>query len=154
MDVSLSSCKAKLDEPKQDSTTFLGIIAGLAQLPQLSQRCVLLCPRPLQLMMLTEALAMLALFTNRVTVSIIFLAGNDSALVIREILHNVSSIPHKCKRQWTLLVIVKDQPSHLVYLKIMPTINKPVKSCSSIGHGSCEIIMKEKTPLSHEVVCV
>ena len=28
------------------------------------------------------------------------------------------------------------------------------ENLSSIGHWSCEIIMAEKTPLSHEVVCV
>ena len=50
------------------------------------------------------------------------------------------------KRHWTLLVIVKDQSSHLVYLNICIRL-------SSIRCRSCEIIMKEQTPLSHEVVC-
>ena len=51
-----------------------------------------------------------------------------------------------------VLVIVKDQSSHLVYLIIC--INKQTcENLSSIGHRSCEIVMKGKTPLSHEVVC-
>ena len=48
--------------------------------------------------------------------------------------------------------IVKDQPSQLVYLNIC--IKKQTcENLNSIGRRSCEIIMKEKTPLSHEVVC-
>ena len=40
----------------------------------------------------------------------------------------------------------KDQSSHLVYLEITNLLD-------SIGCRSCEIIMKEKTPLSLKVVC-
>ena len=53
-------------------------------------------------------------------------------------------------RQWTLLVIVKDQSSHLVYLN---KNNKPGKIWAH-GCRNCEIIKKEKTPLSTEVVCI
>ena len=47
---------------------------------------------------------------------------------------------------------VKDQSSHFVYLNIY--IKQPTcENFSSIGRRTCEILMKEKTPLSHEVVC-
>ena len=50
------------------------------------------------------------------------------------------------------MVIVKDQSSHLVYLNICIK-QHTCENLSSIGHRSCEIIMKEKTPLPHKVVC-
>ena len=45
---------------------------------------------------------------------------------------------------------VKDQSSYLVYLNICITL-KTCENLNSIGRRSCE--MKEKTPLSHEVLC-
>ena len=42
---------------------------------------------------------------------------------------------------------------HLVYLNIC-TKYQTCENLSSIGRGSCEIIVKETTPLSYEVVCI
>ena len=56
------------------------------------------------------------------------------------------------QRHWPLLVIVKDQSSHLVYLNICIK-QQTCENLSSIGRQSCEIIMKEKIHLSHEIVC-
>ena len=53
---------------------------------------------------------------------------------------------------WTLLVIVKDQSSHLVYLNICIKYQN-CENLSLIGCRSCKIIVKEKTPLSNRVVC-
>ena len=50
------------------------------------------------------------------------------------------------------MVIVKDQSSHSVYLNIC-TKYQTCENLNTIGRRSCEIIMEEKTPLSHEVVC-
>ena len=55
-------------------------------------------------------------------------------------------------RHWTGLVFVKDQSSHLVYLNIFIKL-QTCENLSSTGRRSCEIIMKEKEPLSHKVVC-
>ena len=54
---------------------------------------------------------------------------------------------------WTLLVIVKDQSSHLVYHGVSQHMHKITNlwNLSSIDHRSCEITIK--TPLSHEAVC-
>ena len=47
---------------------------------------------------------------------------------------------------------IKDQTSHLEYLNICIK-QQTYENLSSIGRRSSEIIMKEKTPLSHEVAC-
>ena len=53
----------------------------------------------------------------------------------------------------TLLVIVKDHSSHLVYLNIR-IIEQTCENLSSIGRNSCEIMMKELLKnWSHKVVC-
>ena len=57
------------------------------------------------------------------------------------------------KKHWTLLLIVKDQSSYLVYLNMSIQL-QTCENLSSIGRRSCGITMKEETPLSHEVVCV
>ena len=54
--------------------------------------------------------------------------------------------------QWTLLVFVKDQSSHLVYLNICIKY-QTCENLRSIGHRSWEKMMKEKTPLLDEFVC-
>ena len=51
------------------------------------------------------------------------------------------------------MVIVKDQSSHLVYSNIMPKITNLCENLNSIGRRGCYMIMEEKTPLSHKVVC-
>ena len=59
-----------------------------------------------------------------------------------------------------VIVIVKDQSSHLMYLNtyildlhVMHKITN-LENLNSFGSSwSCEIIIEEKTPLSHEVVC-
>ena len=48
--------------------------------------------------------------------------------------------------------MVKDQSLHLLYLNICIKL-QTCENFSSIGHRSCEITMKEKTPLSYEFVC-
>ena len=65
-----------------------------------------------------------------------------------------TTLPSKINRMVvkTLLVIVKDQSSHLVYLNICIK-QQTCENLSSIGRRSWEIIMKAKTPLSHEVLC-
>ena len=56
------------------------------------------------------------------------------------------------KRHWTCLLIVNDQSSHLVYPNI--SIKKQAgENLSSIGHRSCEKMMKAKTTLLDEFVC-
>ena len=53
-----------------------------------------------------------------------------------------------------MVIIVKDQSSHLlVYLNMHKIIKGFVKFWAQFGHRSCEIIMKDKTPWSHKVVC-
>ena len=52
-----------------------------------------------------------------------------------------------------MLVVVKDQSSHLVYLNICIEQQTNKNWSLTIDRRSCEIIMKETTPLSHEVVC-
>ena len=51
-------------------------------------------------------------------------------------------------RHWTLLVIVKDQSSHSVYINICIKL-QTCENLSSIDHRSCEIIMKEKIKRLH-----
>ena len=48
--------------------------------------------------------------------------------------------------------MVKDQSLHLLYLNICIKL-QTCENFSSIGHRSCGITMKEKTPLSYEFVC-
>ena len=58
-------------------------------------------------------------------------------------------------RHRTLLVSVKDQSSHLVYLNRVRIKQQTCEHLSSIGSQSCEITMNEKNTLalSHEGVC-
>ena len=52
-----------------------------------------------------------------------------------------------------LLVIVKDQSSHLLYLNIYAQNNKSVKIWAQLVVEVAKIIMEEKKTLSHKVVC-
>ena len=59
---------------------------------------------------------------------------------------NVGTLSSNCKRHCTLLVIVKDQSSHLVYLNICMKY-QTCENLSSIGRQSCEITVQEKNTL-------
>ena len=50
------------------------------------------------------------------------------------------------------MVIVKNQSSHLMYLNIDAKNNNPMKIKTGLVIKVARIIMKEKTPLSHEFV--